>query len=182
LRISIYIGTSLDGFIADSNGGLNWLDAFADEEALQAYEEFLRSVDVHVIGRGTFEKVSTFPEWPYRKPVFLLSSTVKHLPGSYNEKIILLSMKPNELLKYLSEKGYASINIDGGKVIQSFLKEDAVETMILSKVPLLLGSGTPLFVNGGALLRFRHIRTRVFSSGLVQSHYERLKRKTTVYG
>lgn len=76
MKASVYIGTSLDGFIAREDGGLDWLMGFADDEAVTAYHEFMDGIDAIVIGRGTFETVMTFPEWPYEKSVFVLSSSM----------------------------------------------------------------------------------------------------------
>jgi dihydrofolate reductase len=82
-------------------------------------------------------------------------------------------MEPKELLSYLSGMGFSSIYVDGGKVIQGFLKEDLIDDLIISKVPLLIGNGIPLFGFLDADLQFKHIRTEVQSNGLVRSYYER---------
>ncbi len=102
-------------------------------------------IDAIVIGKGTFEKVLTFPSWPYEKKVFVLSTSIKEVPDIVREKVTMLSMKPGELLNYLSAKGFSVIYVDGGKVIQNFLKEDLIDELIISKVPVLIGSGIPLF-------------------------------------
>jgi len=173
MKTSVYIGTSLDGFIAKTDGNIDWLTQYANDEAIHTYEEFMNGVDAIVIGRGTFEKIITFPSWPYKKKAFVLSSSLKQLPHTLKDKAILLSMKPKELLSYLSVMGFASIYVDGGKVIQSFLKEDLIEDLIISKVPLLIGTGIPLFGFLDAALQFKHIRTEVQSNGLVRSYYKR---------
>jgi dihydrofolate reductase len=80
LKTIAYIGTSLDSFIARKNGDIDWLTQFANDEAIHSYEEFMKRIDAIVIGRGTFEKVLSFPSWPYEKKVFVLSSTMKQLP------------------------------------------------------------------------------------------------------
>lgn len=82
-------------------------------------------------------------------------------------------MKPGELLSYLSGKGFSSIYVDGGKVIQDFLKEDLIDELIISKAPILIGSGIPLFGYLDTDLRFKHLRTEVYSNELVRSYYER---------
>jgi dihydrofolate reductase len=106
----------------------------------------------------------------------VLSTSIKQVPDIVREKVTVLSMKPGELLNYLSGKGFSCIYIDGGNVIQSFLKEDLVDELIISKVPVLIGSGIPLFGYLDIDLTFKHIRTEVHSNGLVRSYYER-KRK-----
>src|SRR6476620_5290838 len=127
MKAFVYIGTSLDGFIARTNGDIEWLVQYANDEAIQAYEEFISKIDAMVIGRGTFDKVLTFPSWPYEKKVFVLSTTIQQVPYIVSEKVTVLSMKPRELLNYLSTKGFSSIYVDGGKVIQDFLKEDIID-------------------------------------------------------
>src|SRR6476659_7705825 len=173
MKTSVYIGTSLDGFIAKKDGNIDWLTQYADNNAIHAYEEFMNRVDAIVIGRGTFEKILSFSSWPYEKKAFVLSTSLKQLPDTLRDKAVLLSMKPKELLGYLAGMGFSSIYIDGGKVIQSFLKEDLIDDLIISRVPVLIGNGIPLFGFLGADLRFKHIRTEVQSNGLVRSYYKR---------
>src|SRR6476659_7707256 len=173
MKTIVYIGTSLDGFIARKNGDIDWLVQFANDEAIHAYEEFMNRIDAILIGRGTFEKVLSFPSWPYEKEVFVLSTTIKKVPDIAREKVAVLAMKPADVLSYLSGKGFSSIYVDGGKVIQDFLKEDLVDELIISKAPMLIGSGIPLFSHLDTDLQFRHLRTEVHSNGLVRSYYER---------
>ena len=173
MKTHVYIGTSLDGFIARKDGDLDWLVKFEGREIQDSYQEFIGKIDAIVIGRGTFEKVLTFPSWPYDRKVFVLSTTIKELPATLKDKATVLSMKPNELLSYLSDEGISNIYVDGGKVIQAFLREDCIDEMIITKVPVLLGKGIPLFGEIDNLLSFDHIQTNVFSNGLVKSHYIR---------
>src|SRR5215216_4072948 len=165
MKISVYIGTSLDDFIARKDGNIDWLVQFANDEAILAYQEFINRIDAIIIGRGTFEKVLCFPTWPYEREVFVLSTSIKQLPDVKREKVTVLSMKPRELLKHLSDKGFSSIYVDGGKVIQGFLKEDLVDELIISKVPIMIGSGIPLFSYLDNELQFEHVRTKVQSNG-----------------
>ena len=173
MKTIVYIGTSLDGFIARKSGDIDWLTQFANDEAIHAYEEFMSRVEAIVIGRGTFEKVLTFPSWPYEKKVFVLSTSIKQVPDIVKDKITVLAMAPKELLSYLSDKGFSSIYVDGGKVIQGFLKLDLIDELIISKVPVLIGSGIPLFDHINMDLQFKHTNTQVSSNGLVRSYYER---------
>ena len=175
MRTIVYIGTSLDGFIAKKNDDIEWLTQFQNAEVHEYYAEFIDRIDAIVIGRGTFEKILSFPDWPYTKKVFVLSTTIKQVPEAFKEKAEILSMQPKALLNFLSGKGYSSIYIDGGKVIQSFLKEDCIDEMIITKVPVLIGSGVPLFAQLDNDLLFRHLQTRVLSNGLVKSYYERAR-------
>jgi dihydrofolate reductase len=173
MKTNVYIGTSLDGFIARIDGDIEWLTEFANDNATHAYEEFMKGIDAVVIGRGTFEKILTFPSWPYKKKAFVLSTSLKQLPNTLSDKATLLSMRPKELLSYLSGMGFSSIYVDGGKVIQDFLKEDLIDDLIISKVPVLIGNGIPLFGFLGADLQFKHIGTEAQSNGLVRSYYKR---------
>jgi len=173
MKTIVYIGTSLDGFIAREDGDIDWLTQFANEEAIHSYEAFIKRIDAIIIGRGTFEKVLGFPYWPYQKKVFLLSTTMQQVPEHVKEKVTLISMPPGELLKHLSREGFSGIYVDGGKVIQGFLKEDLIDELIISKVPVLIGNGIPLFGYLDTDLRFEHIQTESCSNGLVRSHYER---------
>ena len=124
----VYIGTSLDGYISDRNGGLAWLDSIPNPDQIDmGYSAFLNQADALVMGRTTFEIVCGFDiEWPYKKPVFVLSHTLKEVPESLIGKVYLLKGPLTEVLKQIHEKGYYSLYIDGGKTIQSFLQEDLI--------------------------------------------------------
>ena len=175
MKTTVYIGTSLDGFIARKDGNFDWLSQFANEEAFESYNEFMGRIDAMVIGRGTFETVLAFPTWPYTKPVFVLSNSIKEIPDKLQKKATLLSMKPAEVLKHLSAIGFSNLYIDGGNVIQSFLKEDLIDELIISRAPVLIGSGIPLFGFLEKDLVFTHLQTKVRSNGLVSSIYERIR-------
>jgi len=173
MKTTVYVGTSLDGFIARKDGDIDWLVKYQNKEVHDSYNEFISRIDAMVIGRGTYEKVLSFPVWPYEKKVFVLSTSLKQIPETLNEKAILIAMKPAELLNYLSHKGFSNIYVDGGKVIQSFLREDLIDELIITRVPELIGTGIPLFGYLDNDLRFEHIKTNIYSDGLVKSRYER---------
>lgn len=173
MKTTAYIGTSLDGFIARKNGEIDWLIQFDSPEINQSYTEFISDIDAIVIGRGTFEKVLTFPTWFYKQKVFVLSTQIKQIPDSLKEMVSVLSMEPKELLLYLSDKGYSNIYVDGGKVIQSFLNDNLLDELIITRVPVLIGNGIPLFGGLNHDITFKHIQTNLFSNGLVKSHYKR---------
>jgi len=173
MKTTVYVGTSLDGFIARKDGNIDWLVKYQNKEVHDSYKEFISRIDAMVIGRGTFEKVLSFPVWPYEKKVYVLSTSLKQIPGTLNEKATLIAMKPAELLSHLSDKGFSNIYVDGGKVIQSFLKEDLIDELIITRVPELIGTGISLFGYLDNDLRFEHIKTNIYSDGLVKSQYER---------
>jgi dihydrofolate reductase len=169
VKTSIFVGTSLDGFIARSNGDLDFLPPGGGEP--HGYDEFIATVDALVIGRKTFETVLAFEAWPYaRKPVFVLSSNplAAAPPGAVVEH---LSGPPGEIVLQLAARGLQHIYVDGGVTIQRFLQAGLIQRLIITRVPVLIGSGIPLF---GALphdVLLTHVATRQYASGLVQSEY-----------
>jgi dihydrofolate reductase len=171
---SIYIATSLDGFIATQTGGLDWLmDVPNPEKSDFGFAEFMDTIDALVMGRNTFEKVLAFGEWPYTKPVFVLSTRMENVPEYLSDKAELIKGAPKEVVAQLAERGYKNLYIDGGKVIQSFLNEDLIDEMIITRVPILLGQGIPLFSEHEQSLKFKHVKTEVLNNYLVKSTYQR---------
>ncbi|MHA2059729.1 MAG: dihydrofolate reductase family protein [Candidatus Ranarchaeia archaeon] len=172
----VYIATSLDGFIATKDGGIEWLSEIPNPDQNDyGYAEFLKNIDAIVMGRITFEKVLTFSDWAYTKPVFVLSNSLTKLPEEFTEDVEIVKGDIVELVRVLDQKGYHNLYVDGGKVIQSFLKEDLIDELIITRIPVLLGAGIPLFAEIGQFLRFNHEDTTIFENGLVKSHYRRNK-------
>jgi dihydrofolate reductase len=169
VKASVFVGTSLDGFIARANGDFDFLPPGGGEP--HGYEEFMATVDALVIGRKTFETVLTFDTWPYeRKPVFVLSTgTLADAPlGAAVER---MSGDPAEIVSRLSARGIRHVYVDGGITIQRFLQAGLIQRLIITRVPVLIGTGIPLF---GALSRdivLTHVATRQYASGFVQSEY-----------
>jgi dihydrofolate reductase len=169
LRASVFIAASLDGYIARVDDGLDWLPEDAEEHG---YEAFMASVDALVIGRRTFETVLGFDAWPYgAKPVFVLS-THELAPGAPADAIVQrMAGDPAAIASQLVARGIGHVYVDGGITIQRFLKSGLLQRLVLTRIPVLLGGGIPLF---GALdhdVRLRHVSTRSFESGMVQSEY-----------
>jgi len=125
------------------------------------------------MGRKTFVAVLSFGDWTYTKPVFILSRSMKRLPGGYEERAELIQGEPTNIVGDLKGRGYENLYIDGGEVIRSFLKSDLVDEMIITHVPILLGKGIPLFKEQNWSLSFKHENTVVYDNGLVKSHYIR---------
>ncbi len=169
MKTSVFIATSLDGYIARRNGALDWLPEDCEPHG---YEEFIASVDAIVIGRMTWEVVLGFPEWPYgSKPVIVLSSTLSELkipPGAVCD---LLAGPPPEIVARLAERGMQHLYIDGGLTIQGFLRAGLIDRLIITRIPVLLGSGIPLFGPLALDIRLHHVATRSYPSGLVQTEY-----------
>lgn len=172
----VYIATSLDGYIADKNGEIDWLNMVPlTEEAQAAFTDFMDTIDALVMGRNTFEMLTSFGgEWPYNKKVFVVSNSMNSIPYGYEDKAELIKGSPTEIVSKLNQKGYKDLYIDGGKTIQNFLKEDLIDEMIIATIPILLGGGKPLF---GALAnpqKFKLINTKVLSDLMVQSHFKKI--------
>ena len=171
----IYIAQSLDGFIADQAGGLEWLDDIPNPEGVDfGFGEFMAGIDALVMGRKTFEKVLGFGVWIYNKPVFVISSSMTSLPDECQDKAFLLDLPPAGILSHLNAQGLVNFYIDGGSLIQSFLAEELIDEMIITTVPILLGGGVPLFGKLDHQLRFILLSSKTLTAGLVVNHYQRL--------
>jgi dihydrofolate reductase len=169
IKASVFIGASLDGFIARTDGSLDWLQP-GDAEP-HGYDEFMATVDALVIGRKTFEKVLTFDAWPYgAKPVFALSS--RPLPPAPAGALVeRMSGDPSEIVSQLAVRGVRHIYVDGGVTIQRFLQAGLIQRLIITRVPVLIGAGIPLFGATPRDIALNHVATRQYASGLVQSEY-----------
>lgn len=172
---TVFIATSLDGFIADKNGEIDWLNAVPNPDNSDiGYVHFMSQIDAIVMGRTTFEIVMGFDvDWPYSCPVFVLSHSLTSIPEKYQDKVILLKGSLKTILETVHQKGYHRLYIDGGATVQGFLKEDLIDELIVTKIPILLGGGIPLFSGLDDALEFEHVKTEVFLKQLVQSHYRR---------
>lgn len=170
----VYIATSLDGFIATEDGGLDWLMEVPNpDKSDYGFADFIKGIDALVMGRNTFEKVLTFGEWSYNKPVFVLSNSLTEVPKNLTDKAEIVKGDIASVIHKLNQQGYKNLYIDGGKVIQSALKEDLIDELIINRIPILLGKGLPLFGENDLILKFKHTKTEIFSNTLVMSHYSR---------
>jgi len=167
---SVFVGTSVDGFIARPNGALDFLPEGGGEP--HGYTEFMAGIDALVIGRNTFETVAAFDEWPYgNKRVVVLSSRAVDFSGVKGGVLEHMGGKPADIVAKLAATGAQHLYIDGGITIQRFLRAGLIQRLIVTRVPVLIGAGIPLF---GALahdVRLQHVATRHYASGLVQSEY-----------
>lgn len=171
----VFIATSLDGYIAGKNGEIDWLDMVPNTENNDmGWFALMDEIDAIVMGRATFDIVDNYAgEWHYQKPVFVLSNSLKELPEKYDGKASLLSGTVDEILKTVHDQGYHKLYVDGGSVIQEFIKKDLIHELRITKIPIILGDGIPLFSALGNSLQFTHIKTEVFLNELVQSQYKR---------
>lgn len=175
----VYIGTSLDGYIADKNGSLDWLDSIPNPTLDDlGWSDFLDRVDALIMGKNTFETILGFGKtWPYNIPVFVLSNKIKVVPKELMDKVEIIKGEIKDIIESLNNRGFQNLYIDGGKTIQSFLNLDLIDELIITKIPILLGGGTPLFGELDNNLIFTHVKTEVYLDQLVKSHYIRNRTK-----
>ena len=171
----VFIAQSIDGYIADKNGGIEWLESVPNPDQIDmGYKAFMERVDAIVMGRATFETVLGFGiPWPYEKPVFVLSNSLKTVPDALHGKVELTVGSPDEICAALQDKGYENLYIDGGKTIQHFLAEDLIDELIITTIPVVLGGGVSLFGELPALLEFSRLKTEVYLDEVVQTRYIR---------
>lgn len=173
MKRSVYIATSLDGYIARSDGRLDWLehDSQGDDYGFAA---FMNSVDTIVMGRNTFEQVLTFGQWLYgRRRFVVLSRTKTHfdVPDVVEAAIEVSALKPPDLMASLAEAGAHHVYVDGGKTVQAFIAAGLIDEITITRIPVLLGAGIPLFGPVDADVPLGHVTTMAFPSGVVQSTY-----------
>lgn len=175
MQATVFVGASVDGFIARRDGGLDWLPDDAEEHG---YEQLMASVDTLVIGRNTFETVLGFDGWAYGdKRVVVLSSRPLDLSVALGRGGVVEQMdgSPGEILARLEASGAKHAYVDGGVTIQRFLRAGLIDRLIVTRVPVLIGDGIALFGSLPRDVRLRHVATRSYPSGLVQSEYEVLR-------
>ena len=167
---SVFIGTSVDGFIARPDGALDFLPAGGGEP--HGYNEFFASIDALVIGRRTFEAVLAFPRWPYgEKLVMVLSSQPLDFSGVRGGRVERMQGSPREIFQELEARAIEHVCVDGGVTIQRFLREGLIQRLIITRVPVLIGRGIPLFGSLPRDLRLEHVQTQSYASGLVKTEY-----------
>lgn len=171
----VYIATSLDGFIAGPNGDIDWLTNYPNPEGGDyGFIDLMKRIDAIVMGRGTWEIVLRFlPQYYYTKPVVVWSSTITSMPEALTGKAEIFSGSLQGLQQLLKDKNYNNVYVDGGKTIQSFLVQDLIDEMAISRLPILLGGGIPLFGALSHYLSFTHVKTETFSNGITRSWYAR---------
>jgi len=178
MKASVYIATTLDGFIARENGGLDWLPGSDGNMPVEAENEdygfnsFLQSIDVLVMGRNTYEFAVNQGAWPYEnKQVIVLSSTLRRLADGVPNTVELRSESPNVLYENLMKAGARHLYVDGGKTIQGFLSYDLIDEIIITRIPVMIGVGIPLFGPLKKDKKLKHVETKAYKNGFVQSKY-----------
>jgi dihydrofolate reductase len=169
VKASVFVGVSVDGFLARPDHTFDFLPAEPEEHG---YDQFFASVDAMVIGRNTYEVVLGFGGWAYgKKPVFVLS-THRLKPAPETAVVERLSGAPDRIWKKLEARGFRHLYVDGGITIQRFLRAGLIQRLVITRVPVLIGEGIPLFGPTGRDIALKHVATRQVSGGLVQSEYE----------
>lgn len=169
MKASVFIGISVDGFIARANGDLDFLPPGGGEP--HGYEEFMATVDALVIGRKTYETVLNFGRWPYGEKLVAVLSTHPLAPAPPEAVTEHMSGTPAEIVSRLASRGIGHIYVDGGNTIQRFLRAGLIHRLIITRVPVLIGAGVPLFAELPGDIALKHVATRQYVSGLVQSEY-----------
>lgn len=169
---TVYIAVSLDGFIAREDGAIDWLPAMPTGEDY-SYSRFMESVGALVMGRKTYETALGFDPWPYgSKPVVVLSGSEVSIRPELAGSVEAMSCPPIEVVRRLEARGVQHIYVDGGKTIQGFLDAGLIQELIMTRIPVLIGRGIPLFGARAGDIQLRHVGTQAFPDGLVQSRYE----------
>ena len=175
MTASVFVGTSLDGFIARLDGSFDFLPADGGEA--HGYDEFMAGIDAIVMGRNTFETVLTLGAWPYDgKRVVVLSSrplgsNLADLSAASGAVVEQMAGPPAQIVAQLAAGGAQHLYIDGGITIQQFLRAGLIQRLIVTRVPVLIGEGIPLFGSLPHDVRLSHTMTRHYPSGLVSSEY-----------
>jgi len=165
---AVFIATSLDGFIARTDGSIDWLTSRGEKAGDTGYDEFMAAIDTVVLGRKTYETVLGFDFWPYDgKQVEVLSTT---LASDADERIIV-HRTLDGLVQTLNDRGAKRIYADGGRMIQTFLRAGLLNELTITTIPVLLGSGIPLFGELDHDIVLNHNATRTLGAGFVQSDY-----------
>jgi dihydrofolate reductase len=170
MKLSAFVGTSLDGFIARQNGDYDFLPLDGGEP--HGYEEFMASVDTILVGRNTFDLVLKLPSWPYEnKLVVVLSHRPLKLAGIAG-RVEQMNGEPAKIMEKLAAIGAKRVYVDGGITIQEFLRAGYIHDLTITRVPVLIGDGIPLFGSVPQDIKLRHLGTRQYKSGLVTSQYK----------
>ncbi|WP_330110548.1 dihydrofolate reductase family protein [Methylophaga thalassica] len=183
MKCSVFIATSADGYIASSDDGVDWLessgktDVDLGEQSDMGFNSYIASVDCMIMGRGCMEKLASFnltpDQWPYGDiRIIALSSSIKTVPDNLKGRLELYSGDISRLILTLEEEGFRHAYIDGGVTITHFLNEKLINEMTITQVPILLGSGKPLFGFIDHQIKLKNAQIKAFANDFVQVKYE----------
>ena len=166
---SVYIATSLDGFIAGEDGDLSFLAVAGSEEHDYGYRSFIDRVDAIVMGRGTYEAGLAFPTWPYEGERVIVLTSGSAPKSRHGEEFVAGDIPA--LLERLGAEGVHRVYVDGGATIRSFLAAGFIDDLTISIVPVILGRGIPLFGLGAPRVALTLTGSESYETGLVQLRY-----------
>jgi len=174
MQASVYIATSVDGYIARPDGGIDWLESVEMPEGEDfGYAEFSASIDALIMGRNTFDVVAAMDvDWPYSVPVFVVSNRDLDIPAELADRVHHRSGTPTELCAALTGEGFEHVWVDGGQLITSFLAAGLISRLTVTTLPLLLGAGIPLFGQLDDDVRLSLVSAQGYSNGMTQSVYQ----------
>lgn len=164
-RTKVFIARSLDGFIARPDGDLDWLNERGERAGDTGYDTFISGIDTIVMGRNTYEKTRTFGFWPYDG----LRASVLSTQLNTEDPNITIARNLTDLVSDLNTNGADNVYVDGGQLVQSFLREGLIDDITITTAPVLLGEGIPLFGSVHHDIELEHRATRTLGAGFVQS-------------
>lgn len=174
----VFIATSVDGYIADPKGNLEWLTdppaetrhppAHYGEDAPVGYDEFSAGMSHLVMGRATYEKVLSFDRWPYESLHVVVISTT--LPRTEDDRIVVVA-SVKEACSALDADEASAVYVDGGQIVSEFLAADLIDTLTITRAPVILGKGLPLFHTLPRAIRLLHEGTSTTENGMTNTRY-----------
>lgn len=168
LHLSVFVATSVDGFIATVDGGLDWLNAAVDQTEDYGYFDFLEKVDAVAMGRRTYDSIANIDPLPFgSRPVFVFTRQ----KGLAREGVVFIDASPADAVVMFKLMGLERVYVDGGVLISSFLEHGLIDDLTITQVPVLLGVGTPLFSGSLAPTALTLESSRSWPSGVVSQVY-----------
>lgn len=182
MMCSVYIATSIDGYIATDEGNIDWLHTSGDQNidinqnSDMGFNEFISSIDCIVMGRKCMEMISSFnltpDQWPYgNTKIYALSNSMKQAPENVRDKVEMYSGDIQELVDKLENDGYKHAYIDGGMTITSFLNKKLINKIIITKAPIILGRGIPLFGKLDKSIILANSKATILPNNFIQVEY-----------
>lgn len=183
MRCSVFIATSVDGYIASKDGGVDWLASAGDQSADMSinpdlgFNQFISTVDCMIMGRKCMEVIAamnlTAQQWPYGElPIYVLSKSVTSAPASMHGKVRIHAGDIPSLLNKLTEQGLQHAYVDGGATITSFINLQLINEMTITKAPILLGDGIPLFGKLTKHITLKNAQASSYPNGFIQEKYQ----------
>ncbi|MGL6315183.1 dihydrofolate reductase family protein [Vibrio sp. WXL103] len=183
MKCSVFIATSVDGFIARKDGSVDWLhsagnpNAENDGLAEQTFGDYIASIDCMIMGRNCMQVISdmdlTPEQWPYGETrIIVLSTTLSQPPENMQDKVELYSGELNALLTLLESEGYQHAYVDGGATIQSFLNLKRIDEMTITYAPIILGEGIRLFGPTNHDIKLTEAKSTTFANDFIQVNYK----------